>query len=147
MSKYDISTMHAHWRAKFSEEQRNRLVSQSNSDRAPMLIASESDTDKALGYHFHDMDKGEKTKNFDQKVFMFPPAFNALRAELHNNWPVLWQLCSYRMAYMPEEFAQIMNDATDLRVVFDSGAINWMCEKWLNALISKRMKAQGVWTS
>lgn len=132
--------MHAHWRAKFSAEQRRQIIETSNAESAPMLVAPENMSDKALGYHYHDMDKDEKTKNFDQKIYMFPPAYNALRRELVENWPTLWALSSWYMAFRPEEFAAIMNDATDLRVIFDSGAVNWMCEKWLNALVAKRMK-------
>lgn len=130
----------AKWQAQFSADQRKQLVERSNSDSAPLLIAAESDTDKAQGYHFHNMLKDPNTKNFDQKIYMFPPAFNALREELYKNWPTLWALVSYRMAYLPEEFAQMMNDATSLRVVFDSGAVNWMCNKWLYRLIEMRMK-------
>ncbi len=132
--------MHAHWRAKFSAVQRQELIDRSNAEAGPMLIAGEKDTDEALGYHFHNMVKGSNTKNFDQKIYMFPPAFNALRKELFENWPALWALAGYRMANMPEEFCALMNDATDLRVIFDSGAVNWMCDKWLNQLIRMRMR-------
>lgn len=136
----NLAKLHAHWQAKFSADLRNNLVEQSNSDSAPVLVATEADTDKALGYHYHDMDKSSGSKNFDQKIYMFPPAYNALRKELVENWPTLWALTSYRMAFMPEEFCAIMNDATSLRVIFDSGAVNWMCDKWLNELIRMRMK-------
>lgn len=132
--------LHAHWRAKLSADLRKAVAERSlANEEAPMLCATEADTDKALGYHYHDMDKSEKTKNFDQKIYMFPPAYNALRREIHDNWPTLWQLCSWYMANRPEEFCSIMNGATDLRVVFDSGAVNWMCDKWLAKLIEMRM--------
>lgn len=133
--------LHAHWRAKFSKEQREQLAARTNvSEESPMLIAPENMSDKALGYHYHDMDKSEKTKNFDQKIYMFPPAFNALRKELNDNWPTLWAISSWYMANRPEEFCAIMNEATSLRIIFDSGAVNWMCDKWLDELIRMRMK-------
>jgi len=134
--------LHAHWRAKFSADLRATVTERAmDNQEAPMLIAQESDTDKALGYHYHDMDKSSNSKNFDQKIYMFPPAYNALRKELFENWPALWALVGWYMANRPEEFCSIMNGATDLRVIFDSGAVNWMCEKWLNKLISMRMAA------
>lgn len=134
--------LHDHWRAKFSKELREDVQARTNvSEESPMLIAPEDKSDKALGYHYHDMSKSEKTKNFDQKIYLFPPAYNALRRELHDNWPTLWQISSWYMANRPEEFCAIMNEATSLRVIFDSGAVNWMCDQWLNQLIRLRMKA------
>lgn len=134
--------LHAHWRAKFSADLREKLTERgAANEEAPMLVAQESQTDKALGYHYHDMDKHQNSKNFDQKVYMFPPAFNALRKELFENWPHLWQISSWYMANRPEEFCSQMNSATDLRIIFDSGAVNWMCDQWLNKLIAMRMAA------
>lgn len=133
--------LHAHWRAKLSADMRRTVAEKSITTEGPMLIATEQDTDKALGYHYHDMDKSEKTKNFDQKVYMFPPAYNALRKELYENWPTLWPVVSWYMVHRPEEFCGLMNGATDLRVVFDSGAVNWMCDKWLAKLVAMRMAA------
>lgn len=133
--------LHAHWRTKFSKQLRENLAERSLQETGPMLIAPEDQSDKVLGYHYHDMDKSEKTKNFDQKIYMFPPAYNALRKELNENWPALWAVSSWYMANRPEEFCGIMNGATELRIIFDSGAVNWMCDKWLNQLIRMRMKA------
>lgn len=132
--------MHAHWRAKFTADLRKRMA-ESVSELAPVLTTPNGMDDKSLGFHYHDMDKGEKTKNFDQKIYMFPPAFNALRREIHDNWPTLWSMVSWYMANRPEEFCAIMNDACDVRVVFDSGAVNWMCDVWLEKLKVMRFKA------
>lgn len=135
-----IEKMHAHWRSKFSKELRENLVDRGEANiGAAVLIAPEDQSDKALGFHYHDMDKSEKTKNFDQKIYMFPPAFNALRKELHEHWPSLWALSSWYMANRPEEFCSIMNGATDLRVIFDSGAVDWMCRQWLAKLQKMRI--------
>lgn len=136
----NMHKMHAHWRAKFSAEQKKQIIETSNSSSAVPMLAPENQSDKALGYHYHDLSVPENLKNFDQKIYLFPPAFNALRRELNDNWPVLWALSSWYMAYRAEEFCAIMNDATDLRIIFDSGAVNWMCEQWLNKLIKMRMK-------
>lgn len=136
-----LEKLHAHWRSKFSKDLREKLIDKGEANvGAAVLIAPEDQSDKALGFHYHDMDKSEKTKNFDQKIYMFPPAFNALREELHNHWPHLWEVTSWYMANRPEEFCGIMNAATELRVIFDSGAVNWMCDQWLRKLQKMRIE-------
>jgi len=100
-----------------------------------ILSASPSQLDK--GKYRHDYDPNSK-RNFDEKIFMFPESYNALRKELHDNWPNLWALVGWRMAHRAEEFVEYMNDALDLAVVFDTEAVDFICTTYLNALKKKR---------
>lgn len=133
MSNKDITN--AHEMAAF----RAALTSNHQSSASKPIIATEADTDKARGLSHNSSDSvWASKKNFDQKIYWFPPHYNELRRELHDNWKNLWALTSYRMAFMPEEFCALMNDATDLKVMFDSDAVDFMCEHWLNRLRQMR---------
>jgi hypothetical protein len=80
----------------------------------------------------------QKQRNFDQKIYMFPDSFNALRAEIHDHWPTLWALVSWRMANNAPEFVDVMNDALDLNVIFDTEQVGAICDTFLTALRKKR---------
>jgi hypothetical protein len=92
------------------------------------------------GIYKHSLDG--KEKNFDQKIFMFPESYNQLRKELVENWPNLWALVAWRMANRAEEFVEIMNDALDVAVVFDTEAVDFICSTYLSLLRKKRGLSQ-----
>lgn len=97
-------------------------------------------TDSARGFHSH-KNPGEKTgkENFDQKIYMFPPAFNALREELYNNWQdSIWPLVAWRMVNNAEEFVEVMNAVTGLKLLIDSDAVNWICDRYWHKLRKMR---------
>lgn len=96
-------------------------------------------TDKEKGLHHHDMEsKAEHTKNFDQKIYMFPESFNELRKELSTHWPTLWSHVSWPMAFAANIFVEEMNKALDLTVVLDSDRVDAICTEYLQALWAKR---------
>ena len=85
----------------------------------------------------HDTKDSHK-KNFDQKIYMFPESYNALRTELMAHWPSLWALVSWRMAYRAEEFVEQMNDALGMAIIFDTEKVAWICEEYYKKLRSLR---------
>ena len=91
------------------------------------------------GLHHHDMEsKAASAKNFDEKIYMFPESFNALRSELVTNWPNLWALVGWPMAFSAGLFIERMNEALDLTVQLDSGKVDAICTEYLQALWKKR---------
>lgn len=103
-------------------------------------IRSASPTELDQGKYKHSLDG--KVKNFDEKIFMFPESYNALRKELVENWPNLWALVGWRMAHRAEEFVEYMNDALDVAVVFDTEAVDFICSTYLSLLRKKRGLSQ-----
>lgn len=103
------------------------------------LTCPENDTDKARGYSYHNSDEvNANQQNFDQKIFWFPPHYNYLRQELFENWQPLWALVGFRMFARHEEFIEWMNEATNLKLVLDSQAVDWTCEQYLKRLRNMR---------
>jgi hypothetical protein len=94
-------------------------------------------TDLASDATQHDITGSDK-KNFDQKIYMFPESYNALRREIFENWPNLWVAVSWAMANRAEYFVEQMNDALDLKLQFDTGKVASICHTYLNALRNKR---------
>lgn len=80
---------------------------------------------------------GEKA-NFDQKVYMFPESFNALRRELDENWPSLFELVGYAMVADGIRFIELMDAALDTRTTFDTAKVDAIAKKYLNLLRNKR---------
>lgn len=91
-------------------------------------------------------EQASKQKNFDQKIYLFPQSFNALRRELHDNWKVLFYQTpcengaplSWNMAHDAVYFVAMLNDALDLHVQFDTENVSGICHTFLNALRKKR---------
>lgn len=81
----------------------------------------------------HWLDGGAQ-KNFDEKIYMFPESYNQLRKELMNYWPALWEAVGWPMAYKAELFVERMNDATSLKLQFDTAKVESTCLAYLNAL-------------
>lgn len=79
-----------------------------------------------------------KKKNFDQKIYMFPEVFNALRRELMTYWPHTWQGAQWYMGNNAQEFVHYMNDALGLKVQFDSAKVEAICQVFLSKLRSDR---------
>jgi hypothetical protein len=76
--------------------------------------------------------------HISEKVYYFPESYNALRRELDENWPQLWALVGYAMAFDSVRFIELMDDALDERTTFDSDKVGAICHKYLNALRKKR---------
>ena len=95
-------------------------------------------TDAEKGLHQHDMDSQSNKKEFADKIYMFPPSYNALRKELTNHWPTLWQHVQWTMAFSAGLFIERMNDALDLYVQMDSHRVDAICTEYLQALQKKR---------
>lgn len=79
-----------------------------------------------------------KNAHISDKVYMMPESFNALRSELHTNWPTLFSRVGYVMAFDAIRFIELMDAALDLRTTFDSAKVDAICKKYLNALRAKR---------
>lgn len=76
--------------------------------------------------------------NFDEKIYMMPESYNALRIELHDNWPNLWQLVGGPMAFDAVRFIEMMDDALDTKTTFDSAKVDGICKKYLDLLRALR---------
>ena len=107
-------------------------------------------TDKEKGLHHHETTGdqhgnwtgGDKSKNFDQKIYMFPPSYNALRKELCENWPELWKRVGWPMVFAAQVFVDTMNAALDMNEVLDSERVDAVCSSYLQELQRRRFAAQ-----
>mgnify|MGYP000166513738 CR=1 FL=1 len=117
------------------DKQATRLLDQSGAEVAAIkqMIVTPVASDAVQ----HDI-TDSKSKNFDQKIMMFPESYNALRRELYEQWPELWPLAGWAMAHKPEDFAAIMNAGLEVRVQFDSGKVDEICQIYLDLLRKKR---------
>lgn len=82
--------------------------------------------------------KPEATKSFDQKLYMFPESYTALRKELMDNWPEIWPLVAWHMAHNGPDFVSIMNAGLQMNVQFDSNKVDATCIAFLNRLREMR---------
>jgi hypothetical protein len=80
----------------------------------------------------------ERAKNFDEKIYMFPESYNALRRELHDYWPVLFTHVGWAMANNGPQFVQQMNDLTGLKIQFDTNKVDAICKEFLSFLRTAR---------
>ena len=76
--------------------------------------------------------------NFDQKVYMMPESYNALRIELYEHWPNLFKLAGWFMAWDAVRFMEVMDGALDTKTTFDSQTVDAICKKYLDLLRNKR---------
>lgn len=111
------------------------------------IMSIDNRTDKEKGLHYHDLQGTDptqwgRTKNFDQKIYLFPESYNQLRKELYENWPTLWKLVGWPMAFAANVFVETMNEALDLRVILDSDRVDAICTEYLQALRKKRGLSQ-----
>ena len=84
-----------------------------------------------------DLENKEK-KNFDQKIYMFPESYNALRKELYENHPTLWQVVGYYMGHNGNLFVHAMNVVLDMNVQFDTDKVDAICKQFLDRLRQHR---------
>lgn len=109
----------------------------------PNKLQTGDDSNRDPKQYRHDLSVSEKVKNFDQKIYMFPESYNALRRELYENWQdTLWPKVAWRMAYKAEEFVEQMNAELNMTIVFDTEKVAWICEQYLSALRKKRGLSQ-----
>lgn len=100
----------------------------------------------AIHQHNYAGDEAAKKKNFDQKIYMLPESFNALRRELHENWRTLFYAVNpetgtslgHDMAFNAPQFIGILNGVLNLQVQLDSDNVEEICNTFLNALRKKR---------
>lgn len=78
------------------------------------------------------------SKNFDQKIYLFPESYNALRKEIYEEWPGLWPLVGWSMAFDGPQFVETMNTALETKIQFDSHKVDAMCIFFLNQLRAAR---------
>ena len=76
--------------------------------------------------------------HISEKTYWFPDSFNALRVELHDNWPNLWSKVGFFMAFDAITFIEQMDAALDTKTTFDSEKVDAICKKYLNLLRNKR---------
>jgi hypothetical protein len=96
--------------------------------------------------HDYAGEEAAKRKNFDQKIYMFPESFNALRKELFEHWPTLFMQVNpetgtslaHDMVNNAVQFVGTMNGALDLTVQMDSDNIDAICRTFLDELRVKR---------
>lgn len=96
--------------------------------------------------HNYSEDPLKKKKNFDEKVYLFPEEFNALRRELEENWltffvtvnPELRVSPAWAMVHDAPKFLGLMNGALDMDMQLDTGNVAGVCLKYLNKLRSMR---------
>ena len=79
-----------------------------------------------------------KDASFDQKVYLMPESYNALRRELDEYYPNLFARVGYVMAFDASTFIEMMDAALDTKTTFDSDKVSAICHKYLNLLRNKR---------
>lgn len=76
--------------------------------------------------------------NFDEKIYMFPESYNALRRELHENYPNLFDIVGHAMAFDAVIFIELMDEALDMKTTWDSAKVGAICHRYWNELRAKR---------
>jgi hypothetical protein len=123
--------------------ERAHKIANSEHDRG--ILAPDAALPK-ISQHEYAGDEEAKKKNFDQKIYLFPPEYNALRRELEDHWPNLFNSVdpstgtslAWDMVFSAENFIGKMNGALDLAEQYDTGNVAGICKSFLNALRVKR---------
>lgn len=76
--------------------------------------------------------------HISDKVYLFPESFNALRKEMFENWPGLFEAVGHAMAFDAIRFIELMDAALDTKTTFDSDKVDAISKKYLNLLRNKR---------
>lgn len=92
--------------------------------------------------HSYTADPLAKKKNFDQKLYFFPPEFSALREELEQHYPVFFTRVNPETGMAPAnamvfdapQFIGLMNGALDLDMQLDTENVAGICKIFLNKL-------------
>lgn len=127
------------------EERVNARQKELEKQHGEETVGSDKKLDKQ---HQHDYagEEAAKKKNFDQKIYMFPESFNALRRELYEHWPTFFMQVNeatgtslaHDMASDAAQFIGVMNGALDLTVQLDTDNIDAICKIFLDELRVKR---------
>lgn len=96
--------------------------------------------------HSYVDDATSKRRSFDQKVYLFPESFNALRRELQENYknffesvnPEVGVSPAWAMVHDAAQFIGLMNGAFDCVEQMDSENVDGICKVFLNAARKKR---------
>jgi hypothetical protein len=96
--------------------------------------------------HDYSSDSISKKKEFSDKVYLFPESFNALRRELNDQWPALFNTVNpisgrslaWCMVFDAPEFIAGLNGALDMMVQYDTEDVDGICKQFLDALRQKR---------
>lgn len=72
------------------------------------------------------------------KIYMFPESYNALRRELCENYPRLWDIVGHAMAFDAIIFIEYMDDALGIKTTWDSAKVGAICHRYWNELRMKR---------
>jgi hypothetical protein len=87
----------------------------------------------------HDMSVDRTKEHISTKVYMFPESYNALRRELVDHWPNLWNSpVQYMMWNNGPMFVQAMDLILDTVTQFDTENVDGICKKFLDELRVKR---------
>lgn len=98
----------------------------------PQQVVAGEDDAKTL-----EQDGAEK-RNFDQKIYMFPESYNALRRELVEHWPEIWPLVGWYMGNNGPQFVEAMNAGLQVKLQFDTNKVDSICKTYLNILRKQR---------
>ncbi len=101
--------------------------------------------DKQLGDGFYNKES-KPNDHVSQKVYYFPPSYNALRKELETWWkdffeginPLSGTSPAYCMVFDAPQFIGYMNGFTGLSLQLDGDNVEWTCKQYLNALRKMR---------
>lgn len=76
--------------------------------------------------------------HISDKVYWFPESYNALRKELYENWPAVWETVGWSMAFESTTFVELMDYILLTKTTFDTNKVSAICHKYLNLLRAKR---------
>ena len=76
--------------------------------------------------------------HISEKVYLFPDSFNALRIELNDHFPHLFQVVGWPMVNDGIRFIELMDGALDTKTTFDSAKVDAISKKYLDLLRALR---------
>jgi hypothetical protein len=76
--------------------------------------------------------------HISDKVYLFPESYNALRREMHDNWPIVFKQVGWYMVFDAVTFIEQMDFICDTKTTFDTQKVSSICHKYLNILRKKR---------
>lgn len=76
--------------------------------------------------------------DLQDKIYMFPESYNALRRELCDNYPHLFDIVGHVMAFDAITFIELMDAALDTKTTWDSAKVGAICHKYWNILRMER---------
>lgn len=76
--------------------------------------------------------------DLQDKIYMFPESYNALRRELNDHYPHLFKRVGHAMAFDAVRFIELMDAALDVKTTWDSAKVGAICHRYWNELRAKR---------